>query len=133
MMKGKFVLTRDVEREQLDWGELGWICRPSMTKATDITVIEVSLKAGHGHNFHKHPDQEEVIYVMSGEIEQWLETEKQILRSGDSIFIDADIVHASFNVGSELARLMVVLGPCVGQGGYEVVEVADQSPWNTLR
>ena len=132
-MKGRFITTEQVEREQLEWGELGWISRPAMTGADDITVIEVTLEPGHGHNFHKHPNQEEVIYVMTGEIEQWLETEKQILKPGDSIFIDTDIVHASFNQSSEEARLMVVLGPCDGEAGYVVEEVADQAPWNTLR
>ena len=132
-MNGRFVSVSDVEREQLDWGELGWISRPSMTNAQDVTVIEVSLNAGHGHNFHKHPNQEEVIYVMKGEIEQWLETEKRILKAGDSIFIGDNVVHASFNTGDEVATLMVVLGPCVGEGGYEVIEVGDQAPWNTFR
>lgn len=132
-MKGKFILSGDVEREQLDWGELGWISRPSMTGAGDITVIEVTLNPGKGHDFHKHPTQEEVIYVMSGEIEQWLEHDKQILKPGDSIFIDADVVHASFNVGEATAVLMVVLGPCDGEAGYIAVVVADQEPWNGLR
>ena len=88
-MNGKFITANDIEREQLEWGELGWISRPSLTNAKDITVIEVTLKAGHGHDFHKHPDQEEVITVLSGQIEQWLEAEKQILHPGDSIFIEA--------------------------------------------
>ena len=132
-MKGKFILSRDVEQEHLDWGHLGWISRPSTTNAKDITVIEVTLKPGHGHDFHKHPQQEEVIYVMVGQVEQWLEQEKQLLKPGDSIFIGADIVHASFNTGSQPAKLMVVLGPCIGEAGYEVVEVGDQPPWNSLR
>ena len=132
-MKGKFVSASVVEREQLDWGELGWICRPSITGATNITVIEVTLIPGGGHDFHKHPDQEEVITVISGEIEQWLEKERRILGPGDSIFIDADVVHASFNAGDVAAKLMVTLGPCVGEAGYEMVEMADQSPWNSLR
>jgi len=132
-MNGKFILSNQVEREQLDWGELGWLSRPSTTHAKNITVIEVTLNAGHGHNFHRHPNQEEVIYVIAGQIEQWLETEKRVLKPGDSIFIEANIVHASFNTGSQTARLMVVLGPCVGEGGYEIEDVADQAPWNTLR
>jgi quercetin dioxygenase-like cupin family protein len=132
-MKGKFITAAEVEREQLDWGQLGWITRPSITGGTDIVVIEVILKPGKGHDFHKHPNQEEVITVIEGEIEQWLEQEKQILKPGDSVFIDADIVHASFNVGSEPAKLMVTLGPCDGEGGYVVDEVGDQAPWNGLR
>lgn len=132
-MNGKFISTDAVEREQLEWGELGWINRPSLTGARHLTTIDVTLKPGFGHDFHKHPDQEEVIYVMSGEIEQWLEKEKQTLTAGDAIFIDADVVHASFNVGSEPARLLVSLGPCAGEGGYVSVEVGDQVPWNELR
>jgi quercetin dioxygenase-like cupin family protein len=132
-MKGKFITAAEVEREQLDWGELGWITRPSITGGTDIVVIEVILKPGKGHDFHKHPNQEETITVIEGEIEQWLEAEKQLLKPGDSIFIDADIVHASFNVGSQPAKLMVTHGPCDGEGGYVVDEVGDQAPWNSLR
>lgn len=132
-MKGRFITSAEVEREQLDWGELGWISRPSITGGTDIVVIEVTLKPGKGHNFHKHPNQEEVITVVSGEIEQWLEQDKQTLKPGDSIFIDTNIVHASFNVSDKPARLMVVLGPCDGEGGYVVDEVGDQAPWNSLR
>lgn len=132
-MKGKFVLQTDVDREQLDWGELGWICRPPKTGSAHLTVIEVTLKPGGGHNFHKHPTQEEVITVVSGEIVQWLEDEPQTLRPGDSIFIPVDVVHASFNESDAPAKLMVVLGPCDGEIGYVVEEVADQEPWRSLR
>jgi quercetin dioxygenase-like cupin family protein len=132
-MSGKFVLTQDVEWEHLEWGELGWISRPTVTGAKQLTIIEVHLNPGHGHNFHKHPDQEEVISVVEGEIEQWLETSKQILKPGEAIFIAPDVVHASFNVSNQPAKLLVALGPCVGEGGYELVEVADQEPWKSLR
>lgn len=132
-MNGKFITSDDVEREQLEWGEIGWLSRPSLTDADDITVMDVTVKPGFGHAFHKHPNQEEVIYVMNGQIEQWLEQEKQMLGPGDAIFIDANVVHASFNTGVAPARLLVTLGPCDGEGGYVAVEVADQEPWRSLR
>src|ERR671918_674555 len=75
-MSGKFVHAGDIERESLDWGGLGWISRPSSTGSGRLTVLDVTLEPGHGHDFHKHPDQEEVIVVQSGEIEQWLEGER---------------------------------------------------------
>jgi len=55
------------------------------------------------------------------------------LKPGDAVFIQADEVHASFNMGDEPAYALAILGPCVGEIGYEVVEVADQAPWNSLR
>lgn len=132
-MSGKFLVAQDVERDELDWGEIGWLSRPATTGAKDLAVLEVTLLPGMGHNFHRHPDQEEVIYVIAGEIEQWLEQDSQQLGPGDSIFIHADVVHASFNVGSEPAKLLAILGPCSGAEGYVSVEVGDQSPWDTLR
>lgn len=132
-MSGTFVPANAVERETLDWGTLGWVSRPPSTGAQQLTVIEVDLLPGKGHDFHKHPDQEEVIFVVEGKIEQWLEQEKQTLEPGDGVFIPKDLVHASFNVGDEPARLLAILGPCVGEGGYEMVEVATEEPWRSLR
>lgn len=132
-MTGKFVPSTEAVREQLEWGVLGWLSRPSETGAKQLVVIEVELMPGFGHNFHKHPDQEEVIYVVDGQIEQWLDKDSRVLTNGDSIFIGADVVHASFNVSDKPARLLAILGPCMGEGGYELVEVFDQEPWKSLR
>lgn len=131
-MSGQFVTAADAQREQLSWGSLGWMCRPAIG-AKDLTVIEVTLIPGGGHNFHKHPDQEEVIYVIDGTVEQWLRDEKRLLHPGDAVFIPADVVHASFNTGTAPAKLLAILGPCVGEGGYVSVEVGDQEPWKSLR
>ena len=77
-MHGKFSLAGEIEREQLDWGELGWVSRPA-NGAAQIVAIEVTLLPGKGHNFHKHPEQEEVIYVLAGVVEQWLDGAAQTL------------------------------------------------------
>ena len=132
-MNGKFTHTTEVEREQLPWGELGWISRPASTGAKELVVIEVSFSPGFGHNFHKHPDQEEVIYVIEGEVEQWLEQNKQVLKPGDSIFIPADVVHASFNVSDKPVKVLAILAPCVTAAGYVSVEMSEQEPWKSLR
>jgi quercetin dioxygenase-like cupin family protein len=132
-MAGKFITRASLEQNNLDWGTMAFMSSPATTKASLLTVMEVTLTPGNGHNFHKHPEQEEVICVVEGRIEQWLENKPQELGPGEAVFIPADVVHASFNVGSETAKLMVVLAPCVGESGYAVVEVADQAPWNTLR
>jgi quercetin dioxygenase-like cupin family protein len=133
-MSGKFVMAAEVVREQPDWGALAWSCRPADTGAKDLVVIEVTLAPGGGHAFHKHPQQEEVIYVIEGEVEQWLDRQKRVLRSGDAVFIPAGVVHASFNVAGAKARMLAILGPCVGrENGYEVTEVADLEPWKGLR
>ena len=132
-MSGKFVMAKETPKEANDWGQLQWICNPPGTGAGQLTVIGVTLAPGKGHDFHKHPDQEEVIHVVAGTVEQWVDREKRILGPGDSAFIPADMVHASFNAGTSDARIVAILGPCVGAIGYEVVDVAGEAPWNGLR
>jgi quercetin dioxygenase-like cupin family protein len=132
-MQRRFVIASETTPEVLDWGRLGWLCNPPTTGARALTVIDVTLAPGKGHNFHKHPDQEEVILCIAGSVEQWVEREKRILAPGDSAFIPAGVVHASFNVGAEEAKVVAILGPCVGDIGYEVVEMGAETPWNTVR
>jgi quercetin dioxygenase-like cupin family protein len=132
-MAGKFVTRATIEQTNLDWGSTAFVSNPGTTGAKQLTVMEVILTPGNGHNFHKHPGQEEVIYVIEGKIEQWLESSRTELGPGEAVFIPADIVHASFNISTTPAKLHVTLSPCVGDSGYEVVDVADQAPWKSLR
>ena len=132
-MTGKFMMSAETPHEILDWGQLRWMSHPPSTGAKNLTVIEVNITPGNGHDFHKHPDQEEVIYVISGRVEQWLDQDKRILGPGDSVFIGANVVHASFNVGDSDAQLLAILGPCVGDQGYELIDMANVAPWNGLR
>jgi quercetin dioxygenase-like cupin family protein len=132
-MNAKFVPSNTIQRDALEWGVLGSMSRPSVTGARNLTVLEVTLAPGQGHSFHKHPDQEEVIVVVEGEVEQWLEREKRALRPGDSAFIGAGVVHASFNGTGAPIKLLAILGPCVGADGYETVDMSGQEPYNTLR
>ena len=132
-MTGKFVAARDIPSDRLDWGELAWISRPSTTGSRQITEALVTLAPGFGHDFHRHPQQEELLYVLSGTVEQWIEEEKRTLTAGDAVFVSRGVVHASFNTGSEDAKFLVVLSPSAGEGGYESEEVASQPPWNRLR
>jgi quercetin dioxygenase-like cupin family protein len=132
-MGGKFVIASETKLEVLDWGKLGWMSNPPSTGAKQLTVIDVNLAPGKGHDFHKHPHQEEVIYCVSGEVEQWVDREKRILGAGDCAFIPADMVHASFNVGDSNAKIVAILGPCVGELGYELVDMAQEAPWKGLR
>ena len=132
-MGGKFVIASDTRLEVLDWGKLGWLSNPPNTGAEQLTVIDVNLDPGKGHDFHKHPDQEEVIYVVEGEVEQWLEQNKRVLKPGDSVFIPADVVHASFNSSDKPVKLLATFAPCVTAAGFVSVEMGEQEPWKSLR
>ncbi len=132
-MVGKFVMAKDRRPEVLNWGRLGWISNPPKTGTEQLTMFELTLPPGRGHNFHKHLKQEQVSYVIDGTVEFWIKYEKRVLGAGDSAFIPANTVHAFFNIGTTDAMLIVTLGPCDGAIGYELVDVDDVVPWRDMR
>jgi quercetin dioxygenase-like cupin family protein len=128
-----FRIASEIKPDLGDRGALRWISHPPSTEAKQLTVVDVTFSLGNGHSFHKHPDQEEVIYVVSGELEQWLEREKRILGPGDAVFVPTGMVHALFQFGKSESRLLAIFGPCVGTHGLETIEVAGETAWKGLR
>jgi quercetin dioxygenase-like cupin family protein len=128
-----FRIGSETAAEPMYFGTLRWLSHPASTGATQITSVDVVIVPGQGHPFHRHPDQEEFIYVVSGKLEQWVERDKRILGPGDAIYIPKGAVHASYNAGNEDLRFVVVFGPSIGENGFTSIEVADQAPWSSLR
>jgi quercetin dioxygenase-like cupin family protein len=128
-----FVKESDVRRETFDWGTIGWRLTPDKG-SKHLVIMDVTLEPGEGHDFHRHPGQEEMIIVKEGVITQYIEQESTSLGVGDSVYLDADVVHASFNDGGETAHLQVVIGPSLGgETGYGLEDVSGEEPWASLR
>ncbi len=129
----RFVMAGEVPVETFEWGSAGMRCAPPGTGCDSFVVMDVRLDPGFHHAFHKHPDQDEMIVIKSGRVNQFLESESVELGPGDSVYIDKDVVHGSYNDFSEPAELQVVLAPAVGDGGYVAVDVSGEEPWSSLR
>ena len=128
-----FIPLADVRREQFDWGVIGWRLVPA-NGAKHLVVMDVELQPGGGHDFHRHPGQEEIIIVKDGTIVQFLGEESQTMTTGDSVFVPEGQVHASFNDGEQTAYLQVMISPSLGgETGYGLEDVTDQEPWASLR
>ena len=131
-MAGGFKPRETLTRDEHDWGVFAQVSGPRDGLA-GIVTIEATFLPGKCHDFHRHPGQEEVIYVIEGTIEQWLEQEKRVLTAGDSVVIPASAVHATFNDGTVPAKIIAILSPSVGEDGYGVEDVAGDAPWASLR
>jgi quercetin dioxygenase-like cupin family protein len=131
-MAGAFKPGRSLTRDDHDWGVFAQISGPRDGLA-GIVAIEATFLPGKCHDFHRHPGQEEVIYVIEGTIEQWLGQEKHMLSAGDSVVIPTSGVHATFNDGDAPAKILAILSPAVGEDGYGVEDVAGEEPWASLR
>lgn len=128
----RFVTSDEIEVETLPWGPHEWLSRPGLTEAERLLLVRVRMPPGTGHAFHRHPAMEEIIYVVSGVAEQWVDRESRTLRPGDVAHIPADVVHGTYNAGEETLVFLAILSPAVFEGPA-LVDVAGEEPWRSLR
>ncbi|SEK56397.1 cupin domain-containing protein [Nonomuraea pusilla] len=105
-----------VETMAFDWGSIKWFVTPSVVPGAGSTLGEVIVNPGRGHERHRHPAAEEVIYVISGEGTQTVDDGEPFpIREGDAVHIPAGAFHSTFNAGWRPLRLIVTYTP----GGEE--------------
>lgn len=109
-----------------------WLCRPEIANCKDLQVCRAVLPPGEGHNFHTHPELEEVIYVLAGQVEQWVEKERKLLNPGEVAVIPTGVVHATFNSTQQDAVILAILSPAAAKGPF-AVDVSGEEPWKSLR
>lgn len=128
----RFVTESEMQVEQLPWGPHDWLCRPGLTEAENLLLVRVHMPPGEAHKFHRHPEMEEIIYVLSGTAEQWVDREKRILTAGQTAHIPIDVVHGTYNAGEDTLEFLAILSPAK-ISGPPLVDVSDEEPWKSMR
>jgi quercetin dioxygenase-like cupin family protein len=109
-----------------------WHCRPDMVADTNLLFVRCRMNPGEAHKFHHHPQMEEILYVLSGTAEQWVERNKKIMKTGESLYLPAGMVHATYNIGKEVLDFLAVLSPAKS-AEPGTVDVSEEEPWKSLR
>ena len=75
---------------------------------------------------------EEIIYVVSGIAEQWVDREKRELKAGQIAHIPMDMVHGTYNNGPDELVFLAILSPAKIHGPA-LIDVSGEDPWRTMR
>ncbi len=127
-----FITAHEMQVEQLPWGPHDWLCRPGLTDAEKLLLVRVTMPPGKSHQFHRHPTMEEIIYVIEGKAEQWVETENRILNPGEMAHIPMDVVHGTYNPFDKPLVFLAILSPAKFEGPA-LVDVCEEEPWCKLK
>jgi mannose-6-phosphate isomerase-like protein (cupin superfamily) len=128
----RIVPLSETEVEKLPGKTHFWHCKPGMVKDTNLMFVRAQLPSGEAHRFHYHPHMEEILYILSGTAEQWIEGEKRTMTLGDSIYIPTALIHATYNAGPDILDFLAILSPAKTPAP-PTIEVADEEPWRSLR
>lgn len=130
--KGRFFTKETTQIEEMERGIHHWFSRPDITGSEDLIVTRVDVEPGGGHPFHIHPSMDEVIYILSGEAEQWIEKEVRTLLPAEAVYIPRNMVHATYNESERTLSFLAILSPAADLEG-SMVYVSDEEPWRSLK
>jgi quercetin dioxygenase-like cupin family protein len=128
----RFVTAKTARVELAPWGKHWWLSEPALTGTKLLTLVRVTMRPGTGHNFHHHPTREEIIYIVDGVAEQWVDRKKQKLKAGDCAFIPKRVVHAIFNSSKKPMTFLAILSPAKAKGPF-LIDCYDEEPWRSVR
>jgi mannose-6-phosphate isomerase-like protein (cupin superfamily) len=109
---------RSATVESYSWGEVRWM-HSAETGAEKLSVGEMVISPGGQNRQHYHPNCEEVLYVVSGEIDHTFEDSKPVrLKAGMSVLVPMGMPHNSKCVGKIPARMLVAYS----SANHQIVE-----------
>ncbi len=95
------------QANQFNWGSIQWLFSGGRIDGAQITFGYVEIESGQKNPRHYHPNSEEVLYLLEGELNHSLDSEVVYLKAGDAIFIGQNVRHDAFNPGAVTARMVV--------------------------
>lgn len=128
----KFVGRDDVRIENFPWCKCEWLCKPGIVPSEHILLVRAIMPGGECHKFHRHPSMEEIIFVLEGRAEQWVEKESRILGPGEVAHIPTNTVHGTYNPFPETLVFLAILSPAHAPGP-STIDVFAEEPWRSLK
>ena len=91
----------------MPWGRLEWYASAEIGNSDTMTVGRCHIDVGQQNGRHYHPNCDEILTVLRGEIiHSWNDEEKR-MGAGDVISIPQGVVHNARNVGNVAAELAI--------------------------
>lgn len=90
----------------------------AITEAAALCIFEQWVAPGSGARTHSHP-VEEVLTVLKGQAELWLDDERETVSTGQSVIVPAGRWHGFRNTGSETLHMQAILAAPSFEASYE--------------
>jgi len=94
--------------EKTDFGSVHWVAHEGDPPGAEMTAGLATWHSGKGNVEHIHPNCEEIVFVIEGEVEHTLGEQRTVLHTGDLIVIPRNTPHRVFNADAGVATTFIV-------------------------
>ena len=105
-------------KEEWREGVMTRMCVSALTGSAQLTIFEQWCVPGLGAPTHLHA-VEEVLTVLGGQAEVWLDDEHAGLKTGQSLIIPAGRRHGFKNIGTDTLHMRSVLAAPIFEATYD--------------
>ena len=88
------------------WGTQVWMANRGLT-GSSLSLTRMIVKPGQSGEAHRHPNADEVIYLIKGKVEVRAGDETFSLDATDALAIPGGLSHQIHNPGAEDAELII--------------------------
>lgn len=73
---------------------------------SSLLFFDLELEPGAYAGHHRHSDNVEIVYILSGKAENYQDGKRQVLEAGDAILTRTGESHAIKNIGDEVLHVL---------------------------
>jgi len=89
------------------WGKLEWFASRELGNSTSMTVGIATISPGKENPVHRHPNCDEILHVLQGQIMNRVGDKEYEMHAGDTVTIPEGMPHNARNISKEDAVLSI--------------------------
>jgi mannose-6-phosphate isomerase-like protein (cupin superfamily) len=115
----KIVSLDTIAAIQLPGRQLQWLVTPETVGAEMLSIAIMKCPARSVvRPMHAHRDTEEVLLILEGEGEAWVDGDRAFFKRGDAVLFPSNSRHQVRNTGSSLLMTASIFSPPTKPGDY---------------
>lgn len=119
----KVIHETDVEEKKIPGRFIRWIADEKTMQPQYLSSCVIRVLPGETvQPAHSHPEGEELIYIVSGTGQAWVDGEIQPMRTGTAVLFEQGQVHMIRNIGDEEMKVVCFFAPPTRLDNYKLYE-----------
>lgn len=87
--------------------DMQWLMNDDIRRSAGLSLAKMTVQPGVVSEAHKHPNCTETIHILEGTVDQRIGDQWVTLTAGDTVLIEAGVVHQTHAKSSASAVIMV--------------------------
>lgn len=114
---------RKLEARSETWGAMCWLIEDQLVPRAGVSVARMTINAEAISPRHRHPNCNETIVLLSGNVTCIVDDQEYLIKAGDVVFVPKGSAHAIRNETNQAAVAMVSYS--AGARVYEAIKTSE--------